>query len=72
MPVCFHGGGTTYLKPDFAFSEHLDKLMLWHPFNQPLGIMFVVACFTVGRHPASVSPNCGWACSKATARGRRS
>ena len=48
VPICFHGGGTTYLKPDFAFSEHLDKLMLWHPFNQPLGIMFVVTCFTSG------------------------
>jgi predicted TIM-barrel fold metal-dependent hydrolase len=69
VPVCFHGGGTTYLKPDFAFSEHLDKLMLWHPFNQPLGIMFVVTCFTSGgileRFPALkvglLEGNCSWA-----------
>jgi uncharacterized protein len=69
VPVCFHGGGTTYLKPDFAFSEHLDKLMLWHPFNQPLGIMFVVACFTSGgileRFPGLrvglLEGNCSWA-----------
>jgi predicted TIM-barrel fold metal-dependent hydrolase len=69
VPICFHGGGTTYLKPDFAFSEHLDKLMLWHSFNQPLGIMFVVTCFTSGgileRFPqlklGLLEGNCSWA-----------
>jgi len=69
LPVCFHGGGTTYLKPDFAFSEHLDKLMLWHAFNQPLGIMFVTTCFTAGgileRFPqlrvGLLEGNCSWA-----------
>jgi len=69
VPVCFHGGGVTALKPDFAFSEHLDKLMLWHPFNQPLGIMFVATCFTSGgileRFPALrvglLEGNCSWA-----------
>jgi predicted TIM-barrel fold metal-dependent hydrolase len=69
VPVCFHGGGTTYLKPDFAFSEQLDKLMLWHPFNQPLGIMFVITCFTSGgileRFPrlrvGLMEGNCSWA-----------
>ena len=69
VPVCFHGGGTTYLKPDFAFSEHLDKLMLWHAFNQPLGIMFVTTCFTSGgileRFPelrvGLLEGNCSWA-----------
>jgi uncharacterized protein len=69
VPICFHGGGTTYLKPDFAFSEHLDKLMLWHAFNQPLGIMFVVTCFTSGgileRFPelkvGLLEGNCSWA-----------
>ena len=69
VPVCFHGGGTTYLKPDFAFSEQLDKLMLWHPFNQPLGIMFVITCFTSGgileRFPSLrlglLEGNCSWA-----------
>jgi predicted TIM-barrel fold metal-dependent hydrolase len=69
VPVCFHGGGTTYLKPDFAFSEHLDRLMLWHSFNQPLGIMFVATCFTGGgileRFPelrvGLLEGNCSWA-----------
>jgi uncharacterized protein len=69
VPVCFHGGGTTYLKPDFAFSDHLDKLMLWHPFNQPLGIMFVTTCFASGgvleRFPqlriGLLEGNCSWA-----------
>jgi predicted TIM-barrel fold metal-dependent hydrolase len=69
VPVCFHGGGVTSLKPDFAFSDHLDKLMLWHPFNQPLGIMFVVTCFTSGgileRFPqlrvGLLEGNCSWA-----------
>jgi uncharacterized protein len=69
VPVCFHGGGTTYLKPDFAFSEHLDRLMLWHSFNQPLGIMFVTTCFTGGgileRFPelrvGLLEGNCSWA-----------
>ena len=69
VPVCFHGGGVCSLKPDFAFSEHLDKLMLWHPFNQPLGIMFVATCFTSGgileRFPTLrvglLEGNCSWA-----------
>ncbi|HMK98726.1 MAG TPA: amidohydrolase family protein [Acidimicrobiales bacterium] len=69
VPICFHGGGTTYLKPDFAFSEQLDRLMLWHSFNQPLGIMFVTACFTAGgileRFPSLrlglLEGNCSWA-----------
>jgi len=69
IPICFHGGGTTYLKPDFAFSDHLDRLMLWHSFNQPLGIMFVTACFTAGgileRFPSLrvglLEGNCSWA-----------
>jgi predicted TIM-barrel fold metal-dependent hydrolase len=69
VAICFHGGGATYLKPDFAFSEHLDKLMLWHAFNQPLGIMFVAACFTSGgileRFPelrvGLLEGNCSWA-----------
>jgi predicted TIM-barrel fold metal-dependent hydrolase len=69
VPVCFHGGGVTSLKPDFAFSQHLDKLMLWHPFNQPLGIMYVATCFTSGgileRFPqlrvGLLEGNCSWA-----------
>jgi predicted TIM-barrel fold metal-dependent hydrolase len=69
VPVCFHGGGLTQLKPDFAFSAQFDKLMLWHPFSQPLGIMFVVTCFTSGgileRFPelrvGLLEGNCSWA-----------
>ena len=30
----------TYLRPDFSL-EVFDKLMMWHTFNQPLGIMAV-------------------------------
>ena len=38
VPICFHGGGQNFLKPDFSL-EVLDKLMMWHTFSQPLGIM---------------------------------
>jgi hypothetical protein len=41
VPICFHGGGKTYAQPDFAFGDILGPTTLWHPFNQPLGIMFV-------------------------------
>jgi len=67
VPVCFHGGGVT--KPDFSFGEHLDKMMLWHAFNQPLGIMFVTTSLTSGgileRFPelrvGLLEGNCSWA-----------
>ncbi|TML18419.1 MAG: amidohydrolase [Actinobacteria bacterium] len=69
VPACFHGGGKTYLEPDFAFSDHLGPTMMWHPFNQPLGIMFVVTCLTAGgvleRFPdlriGLLEGNCSWA-----------
>ena len=69
VPVCFHGGGLGCLAPDFSFSAYLDKLMLWHPFNQPLGTMFVATCFTSGgileRFPelrvGLLEGNCSWA-----------
>jgi predicted TIM-barrel fold metal-dependent hydrolase len=68
VPIAFHGGGQTYLKPDFSL-EVLDKMMLWHSFSQPLGIQFVTACFTGGgileRFPdlrvALLEGNCSWA-----------
>ena len=68
IPISFHGGGQTYLKPDYSL-EIFDKLMMWHVFNQPLGIMTVLTSFTSGgviqRHPdlrvALLEGNCGWA-----------
>ena len=53
VPLAFHGGGQTYLTPDFGL-EVLDRLMLWHTFSQPLGIQFVTACL------------CGGGCSSAS------
>ncbi len=68
VPIAFHGGGQTYLKPDFGL-EVLDRLMLWHTFSQPLGIQFVTACLCGGgvleRFPnlrvALLEGNCSWA-----------
>ena len=68
VPLAFHGGGQTYLTPDFGL-EVLDKLMLWHTFSQPLGIQFVTACLCGGgvleRFPdlqvALLEGNCSWA-----------
>lgn len=68
IPISFHGGGQTYLRPDYSM-EVFDKLMMWHVFNQPLGIQAVLTSFTSGgviqRHPklraALLEGNCGWA-----------
>jgi uncharacterized protein len=68
VPITFHGGGQTYLRPDFSL-EVLDKLMMWHTFNQPLGIMTVAVSLTAGgvleRFPrlrvGLLEGNCGWA-----------
>ena len=54
VPVCFHGGGTTYLKPDFSFGEHLDKLMLWHPVQPAARDHVRGDLLHVGRHPRTV------------------
>ena len=69
VPIAFHGGGQTYLTPDFGL-EVLDQLMLWHTFSQPLGIQFVTACLC-GGGVLERFPTCGSRCSRATARGRR-
>jgi predicted TIM-barrel fold metal-dependent hydrolase len=68
VAITFHGGGQTHLRPDFSL-EVLDKLMMWHTFNQPLGIMTVAVSLTAGgvleRFPTLrvglLEGNCGWA-----------
>ncbi len=68
VPLSFHGGGQTFLTPDFSL-QILDKLMLWHVFNQPLAIQFVTVSLCGGgvleRFPnlrcALLEGNCSWA-----------
>jgi len=68
VPISFHGGGQTCLTPDFSL-QVLDKLMMWHTFSQPLGIMFAAVSLCSGgvleRFPklrvALLEGNCGWA-----------
>jgi predicted TIM-barrel fold metal-dependent hydrolase len=68
VPISFHGGGQTYLRPDFSL-EVFDQLMMWHTFSQPLGIMTVAVSLTSGgvfeRFPklkaALLEGNCSWA-----------
>ncbi len=68
VPIAFHGGGQNYLTPDFSL-EIFDKLMMWHTFSQPLGIMTVAVSLTSGgvleRFPrlrvALLEGNCSWA-----------
>lgn len=68
IPITFHGGGQTYLRPDFSL-EVFDELMLWHTFSQPLGIMATAASLTAGgvleRFPklrvGLLEGNCSWA-----------
>ncbi len=70
VPLTFHGGGQTYLTPDFGL-EVLDELMLWHTFSQPLGIQFVTVSPLRGRRAGALPEPALWRCSRATARGRR-
>lgn len=68
IALTFHGGGQTFLRPDFSL-EVLDKLMMWHVFNQPLGMMTALVSICGGgvleRFPglrvAFLEGNCGWA-----------
>ena len=68
VPLAFHGGGQNYLRPDFSL-EIFDKLMMWHTFAQPLGIMTAAVSLCAGgvleRFPrlrvALLEGNCGWA-----------
>ena len=69
VPVCFHGGGRTCLRPDFSLEIFADRLMMWHCFNQPLGVM--TACVSMcgggvlerfpGLRVALLEGNCSWA-----------
>jgi predicted TIM-barrel fold metal-dependent hydrolase len=68
IALTFHGGGQTFLRPDFSL-EVFDKLMMWHTFNQPLGIMTAAVSICSGgvleRFPklrvGFLEGNCGWA-----------
>ena len=68
VAVGFHGGGQNHLRPDFSL-EIFDKLMMWHTFSQPLGIMTTAVSLTAGgvceRFPtlrfALLEGNCSWA-----------
>jgi len=69
IPVCFHGGGRTLLKPDFGLEVFADRLMMWHTFNQPLGVMAAAVSLCAGgvleRFPTLrvglLEGNCSWA-----------
>src|SRR5207249_631467 len=60
--------GIDGLEPDFSL-EVLDKLVMWHTFGQPLGVMFVAVSLTAGgvleRFPrlrvGLLEGNCSWA-----------
>jgi hypothetical protein len=68
VPICFHGGGQNFLKPDFSL-EVLDKLMMWHTFSQPLGIMATLVSLTAAACSSAyptlraglLEGNCSWA-----------
>lgn len=68
VPLAFHGGGQNYLTPDFSL-QVFDKLMMWHTFSQPLGIMATAVSLCSGgvleRFPrlrvALLEGNCAWA-----------
>ena len=57
VPLCFHGGGQTYLTPDFSLE--FDNLMMWHTFNQPVAIQSVTVSLAAAAC-SSGSPTCAW------------
>jgi predicted TIM-barrel fold metal-dependent hydrolase len=69
LAVCFHGGGRTSLTPDFSLEVFADRLMMWHTFNQPLGVMTALVSISAGgvleRFPelrvGLLEGNCSWA-----------
>ena len=70
VPVCFHSGGRTSLTPDFSLGEIFgDRLMMWHTFDQPLGVMAAAVSLCGGgvleRFPelrvGLLKGNCSWA-----------
>jgi hypothetical protein len=67
VPICFHGGGQNFLRPDYTL-EVFDNLMMWHTFGQPIGIMAVIVSFASGgviNGSRICAPDCsricGWA-----------
>ena len=69
LAVCWHGGGRTLLTPDFSLEVFADRLMMWHTFNQPLGVMAAAVSIIAGgvleRFPelrvGLLEGNCSWA-----------
>ncbi|MBI3744189.1 MAG: amidohydrolase [Chloroflexi bacterium] len=67
VPIAFHGGGKTYITPDYL--DVLDKMTMWHTLAQPLGLMKVAVSLCAGgtleRHPnlrvSLLEGNCSWA-----------
>ncbi len=68
LAIGFHGGGRNFLTPDFGL-EVFDKMMMYHTFTHPLGLMTAMVSFTGGgvleRFPrlrvAFLEGNCSWA-----------
>jgi len=68
VPLCFHGGGQNDLQPDFSLGI-FDRLLMWHVFAQPLGIMATTVSLCAGgvleRFPklrvGLLEGNCAWA-----------
>ncbi|MBI3742979.1 MAG: amidohydrolase [Chloroflexi bacterium] len=67
IAIGFHGGGRNFLTPDFGL-EVFDRMMMYHTFTHPLGLMTALVSFTGGgilqRFPKIRVPflegNCSW------------
>ena len=70
VPIAFHGGGQTYLTPDFSL-EVLPEMMLWHTLQPAARHPVRHRVLHAAAASSSASPTCASRCSRATARGRR-